>query len=86
MFNQAKEWGKRPSEILELDSDDPLTAYCLDEAVWYFGNEVENRVRSASKSKGKSDTEKKQQARANNELRKCLGLGMKFRAPPEKGR
>lgn len=86
LFNQAKEWGKTPSELIGLDPDDTLTTFCFDEAVLYFGNEVSSRVQEAGKSKGKNDNAKKQESRSRNKLRQCLGMEPKFRAPPSKGR
>lgn len=86
LFNQAKEWGRPPSELAGLDLDDVLTCFCFDEAVFYFGHDVQQRVQKAGESKGKTDTSKKQEARSQNELRKCLGMERKFKAPPSKGR
>lgn len=41
----------RPSELVGLDPrprhGDPFTAYCLDEAVWMWGQHVENELEKA---------------------------------------
>lgn len=43
MYNNARTWSCRPSDLLDL-SDDPYRAYCLDEAVSYFGGLVEGEL------------------------------------------
>lgn len=47
----AKTWGVRPSGLLGL-TPDSLEAYCLDEAVSYFGNWVQHQLNNV---KGKTD-------------------------------
>lgn len=42
MYNNAKTWSTRPSVL--LDVSDPYVAYCLDEAVSYFGGTVEGEL------------------------------------------
>lgn len=42
MYNNAKTWSSRPSDLLALS--DPYVRYCLDEAVSYFGNMVESEL------------------------------------------
>lgn len=72
-FQAAKRWGARPSELLDL-GDDPYVAYCVDEAVGYFGTYVEDKIRNV---KGKND--KVKAAKADNLLRKYLGMKQQFR-------
>lgn len=38
LYNQAKRWSTRPSDLLAIES--PYTALCLDQAVAYFGDQV----------------------------------------------
>lgn len=76
LYAQSKQWTKAPSEILRIEND--YVAYCLDEAIWWFGNYVEDEVAKASKSRGKNDTERKQQMRANSKFRQILGQPMQF--------
>lgn len=42
LFGLGKTWGKAPSEIIGVD--DEYIAYCLDQAVAYFGGHVENEL------------------------------------------
>jgi uncharacterized protein (DUF2252 family) len=77
LFLQSQEYHTRASDLLAIE--DSYTAYCLDEAVWVFGTSVRERIREASSSKGKNDTEDKQRARAENALREALGLPRKYR-------
>jgi len=49
-------------------------AYCIDEAVGYFGSYVENKM---DKVKAKND--KAKAAKAENVLRRYLGMKQKFR-------
>ncbi len=58
MYNHAKLWAVRPSELLDLD--DPYAAYCLDEAVAYLGNTVQselNGVEASSRADGDRQTQ-----------------------------
>lgn len=58
----AKTWGCRPSELLAIEDD--YVAYCLDQAVGYFGRSVEAELEKAgANAKNESDaTWKRQQA------------------------
>lgn len=44
----AEQYRKRPSELLGL-SDDPYSAYCLDEACYLWGAHVETELEMASR-------------------------------------
>jgi len=46
VYQQAKTWGQRPSQLLGID--DPYTAFCVDEAVWMWGNHVESELNKAT--------------------------------------
>ena len=55
----SKTYSQSPSALLGLrnDPDDAYVAYCLDEAIFFFGSHVENELNEAeentrSKSKG----------------------------------
>lgn len=61
--------------------DDPFAAYCLDQAVYRFGQGVEDAVHEAGQSTGKNDTTKKQQQRAQRKLESLLGITPKFADP-----
>lgn len=37
LYQQSKEWGQRPSEILAIDPTCEYLCWCLDDAVLYFG-------------------------------------------------
>jgi len=41
-----------PSSILGLEAGS-YEAYCLDQAVWYFGSQVQNEVENAGQPKAK---------------------------------
>lgn len=51
----AKTWGVRPSELLAID--DEYVAYCLDQAVGYFGRTLEAELEKAG-----SDAKNEQEA------------------------
>jgi hypothetical protein len=55
--------------------------WCFDQAVNEFGTACENAMDEARNSFGKKSkaSEAQRQAKAENALRKMLGLGMKFR-------
>lgn len=76
LYSQSKQWNKAPSEILHIENT--YVAYCLDEAIWWFGNYVESEVKKASASKGKSDNEKKQKHRADLAFARIMGSKPKF--------
>lgn len=52
VYNHAKTWSTRPSQLLGLDQ--PYLAYCVDEAVATWGNHVVNEL---DKIDGKTDKE-----------------------------
>ena len=49
----AKEWGCRPSALLGL-SDDDFTAYCVDEAIFAFGQAIESDLGSMKQNRKES--------------------------------
>lgn len=52
----AKTWGVRPSELLAID--DSYVAYCLDQAVGYFGRTLEAELEKAgSDAKNEDEAE-----------------------------
>jgi hypothetical protein len=57
-----------------LAVEDPYTAYCLDEAVGYFGSYVEARMDEV-----KAKNAKTKAAKQENVLRKYTGQKQKFR-------
>lgn len=61
--------------------DDPYTAYCLDEAVYYFGTEVEAQVEAAMKSTGKADNQKQREHRGRLAMSRLLGITAPFADP-----
>lgn len=75
----AKDLQTTPSSLLSLT--DPLEIYCVNQAVWHFGTTVKGRIDQAMKSTGKHDKPALQEWRAENELRKALGLPQKFATP-----
>lgn len=52
LFNTAKMWSKRPSELLAIE--DNYVAYCFDEAVATWGTYIVNEL---DKITGKTDKE-----------------------------
>lgn len=50
----AKTWGVRPSSLVAVDDD--YVAYCLDQAVGYFGRTLEAELEKAG-SDAKNDEE-----------------------------
>lgn len=52
----AKTWGVRPSDLVAIEDD--YVAYCLDQAVGYFGRTLEAELEKAgSDAKNDSDAE-----------------------------
>lgn len=52
----AKTWGVRPSSLVAIDDD--YVAYCLDQAVGYFGRTLEAELEKAgSDAKNESEAE-----------------------------
>lgn len=57
----AKTWNCRPSDLLNIQDD--YVAYCLDQAVGYFGRTLENELEKAgSDAKNNADAEWKRRA------------------------
>lgn len=52
LYQEAKIWGCRPSNLLNIDND--YHAYCLDEAVSTWGSHVTSEL---EKLEGKTDKE-----------------------------
>lgn len=52
LYQEAKTWGRRPSQLLGIDND--YHAYCLDEAVATWGSYVKSEL---DKVEGKNDKE-----------------------------
>lgn len=67
LYNNAQLWNQRPSTLVNVT--DPYEAYCLDEAVAYFGNRVTDEV---GKIKDKND--KTQERKRRNKLLQLLGV------------
>ena len=52
----AKTWSCRPSELLNIEDD--YVAYCLDQAVGYFGRALESELEKAgSDAKNEDDAQ-----------------------------
>lgn len=57
----AKTWSCRPSDLLNIQDD--YVAYCLDQAVGYFGRTLESELEKAgSDSKNDNEAEWKRKA------------------------
>lgn len=75
----SKLWKVRPSEIVGLD--DPYVAYCLDEAIMYAGNYIEQQLDNVKQGKGKN-AEKHRAAQQQIVLERILyGKQQTFRDP-----
>ena len=74
MFQTAKQFNTRPSELLGVA--DPWTAYCLDNAVAHFGTSLEAELESIT---GKTDGEITKKRKRTME--KWLGIEPKYRSP-----
>jgi hypothetical protein len=60
LFVDAKTWGVRPSSLLAIE--DEYVAYCLDQAVGYFGRTLEGELEKAgSGAKNNDEAEWKRQ-------------------------
>lgn len=56
LWQKAKAVGHRPSALLSIDPvEDSYLAYCVDEAVVYFGIMLENELQSAGQKPGKEE-------------------------------
>lgn len=74
LHREAKAYGCRPSELLGVS--DAFMAYCLDNAVFSFGDALEIELESQS---GKTSEEVKR--KKERVLRDWLGLPKKYRNP-----
>lgn len=62
-------WSCRPSELLSIS--DEYVAYCLDEAVYYFGKHVETELASIKQTK--NEKSERYEARKHREFLRLLG-------------
>lgn len=62
LWLQSQGLGVTPSSVLGLETGS-YAAYCLDQAVWYFGSQVQNELENAGidtpKGQGKIDSARK---------------------------
>jgi hypothetical protein len=72
LWQKCKAVGCRPSELIGLPSNS-YSAYCLDEAVIYFGMMLENMLEEAGTKPSKAD--RKAQRSRERILNKVLGTG-----------
>lgn len=77
-FLQSKEWGKRPSEIVGVNGE--YESYCFDQAVWHFGQGVQQRLEEARNSGSKNESQAFKESRVQNTFRQLMGLAPKFRS------
>lgn len=61
LYSQAKAWTVRPSEL--LDVSDGWAAYCLDNAVWTFGEWVISELDKVPSAKKQETTNKRREAK-----------------------
>ena len=78
LWNLSKTFGTRPSELMGI-SDDGLTAYHLDSAVWAFGTELDAALKQAVDPPRKGKNSKppspaQQHQNAMRVLEKWLGV------------
>lgn len=69
LWHKSKAVGQRPSQLLAIEND--YVAYCLDEAVIFFGLTMENMLDEAGHKPGKD--ERKARAARERLLNKVLG-------------
>lgn len=67
LYNNSQLWHHRPSQL--VDVQDAYTAYCLDEAVAYFGNRVTEEVEKIHDKNTKT-----QERKRKNKLLQLLGV------------
>lgn len=65
LYNDAQSWRVRPSQLLDID--DSYVAYCLDQAINYWGKTIENDLDKVE-GKNDKDTENKRKAVLNGYL------------------
>jgi hypothetical protein len=44
LYQQARAWGTRPSDLFEIPEECGYLRWCFDEAVLYFGRWVQNKL------------------------------------------
>lgn len=74
LFNTAKTFQARPSDLLAID--DTLAAYCLDSACAEFGNALQGELNGIE---GKNS--KEVEMKSNRMIRRWLDLPLEFRDP-----
>lgn len=63
LFNLAKTWNSRPSELLNIESD--WTAFCLDRAIATFGNALKAELEGVEGKNAKTVQSKREQVLRN---------------------
>ena len=74
LFNQAKEWGKTPSELLFIQ--DPMLAWSINNSVYAFGSALQAELDSVTGKKPEQVAKKRKRV-----LDQWLGLPRRFRNP-----
>lgn len=74
LHSMAKEYSRLPSDIMHIS--DPYLAYCVDNAVFSVGMEIDGELAAV---KGKTD--KAIQRGRERVMQKWLGIKQKFRNP-----
>ena len=79
VYSLAKQLQARPSDLVGIAG--VYRAWCFDEVVLEFGLACEDAMKDASehKGKGKAPTAAQSRGKAENALRKMLGMQQKFR-------
>ena len=70
LYHNAKLWKTRPSKLLAIE--DEYVAYCLDEAISFFGGQLEYELDEASHGKV-SKEERSARAKRQTVLDRVLG-------------
>lgn len=63
LWNLAKTWNCRPSELINIDSD--WTAFCFDRAIATFGNALNHELESVEGKNAKTVQSKREQVLRN---------------------
>jgi hypothetical protein len=63
LYNLAKTWNSRPSELINIESD--WTAFCLDRAIATFGNALHNELESVEGRNARTVKSKREQILRN---------------------
>jgi len=53
LFQDSKTWSSRPSQLLGVE--DPYAAYCIDQAVAYWGRHLESEMDKAERNTKNED-------------------------------